>query len=682
MSSQDYGEIQLQIQYRLVEELSLAERRYRQLIETLREPLFECDEHGQLVFVNRAWIEVLGYSAEESLGRHAENFLHADDAATGRILLQGGMGEPPTLQHQEVRVRHRNGTMRWVELSVRGKGDGGRVGMLYDVTDRKHAAEAALGLARAKSRFLANMSHEIRTPLNGILGMLELVGQTAIDREQKEYIDTAQQSAESLLSIINDILDFSKIEAGRLELESIPFSLRGVVENVTALFGAQAQAQAKRIELLCFVPNDIPSYVVGDPTRLRQVLTNLVGNALKFTEAGQVVLHVQLEAVEGENVYIQFEVRDTGIGMRQEDIAKLFTPFNQIDASTTRRFGGTGLGLAISRELVELMGGSIEAKSVPHEGSTFSFTVRLGYDGRSDDVEEHPSLKGLRVLVIDDNPTNLTILGHYLASWEVVVESASSSEDGLKKLHAGISAGAPFDLALLDMHMPFMDGVELARTIKQDATLSMTHLVLLSSGSPSKTQLETVGIAVSLNKPVRQTHLRQVIAEVTSGRMVLRPKAQGSLRVSRTLKAKVLLAEDNAVNQLVATKMLRKLGLTVELAHNGQEALQKQRNSLYDLVLMDCEMPVLDGYGATGKWRCYEATMGLVRTPIVAMTANAMPGDREACLAAGMDDYIAKPVKLEALKITLSHWLAESKSLLIGTGMPTGERIAEVVQNH
>jgi two-component system, sensor histidine kinase and response regulator len=661
MSAHDYGEIQLQIQYRLVEELSLAERRYRQLIETLREPLFECDEQGRLVFVNRAWIEVLGYSAEESLGRVAEDFLHPDDAATGRVLLKDSAGEPSALQHQEIRIRHRNGAMRWVELSVRGKGDGGRVGMLYDVTDRKHAAEAALGLVRAKSRFLANMSHEIRTPLNGILGMLELVGQTDINREQKEYVDTAQQSAESLLSIINDILDFSKIEAGRLELESIPFNLRGVVEDVTVLFGAQAQA--KKLELLCFVPNDIPNYVVGDPTRLRQVLTNLLGNALKFTEVGQVVLQVQRMAGEGENVHLQFEVRDTGIGMRPEDITKLFTPFNQIDASTTRRFGGTGLGLAISRELVELMGGSIEAKSVPHQGSTFSFTVRLGYDGRSNDAEEHASLQGLRVLVIDDNHTNLTILGHYLSSWEVIVESARSGEEGLKKLRASVIAGVPFDLALLDMHMPFMDGVELARAIKQDAALSQTHLVLLSSGNPSKIQLEAVGIAVSLTKPIRQTHLREVIAEVTSGRIGLRRKAQGSLRVSRALKAKVLLAEDNVVNQQVATRMLKKLGLTVELAHNGQEALQKQRGGPYDLVLMDCEMPVLDGYGATGKWRSYEATMGLVRTPIVAMTANAMPGDREACLAAGMDDYIAKPVKLEALKITLSHWLADSKSL-------------------
>ena len=679
MTSGNYGEIQLQIQYRLVEELSLAERRYRQLVETLREPLFECDEEGQLVFVNRAWSEVLGYAAEESLGRRAEDFLHPDDAVTGRILLRGCGSEGSALQHQEVRVRHRNGAMHWVELSTSGKGDGGRVGMLHDVTERKHAAEAALELARAKSRFLANMSHEIRTPLNGILGMLELVSQTDMNREQTEYIETAQQSAESLVSIINDILDFSKIEVGRLELEKISFSLRGLVENVTALFAAQAQA--KRIELLCFIPNDIPSYVVGDPTRLRQVLTNLLGNALKFTETGQVSLNVKLMAVEGDQAYLEFEVRDTGIGMRKDDITKLFTPFNQIDASTTRRFGGTGLGLAISRELVELMGGSIEADSVPGAGSTFRFTVGFGYDRRSEDVDEQMSFKGLRVLAVDDNPTNLTILAHYLASWGVIVGTAESGDEGLKQLHGAVTAGVPFDLALLDMDLPSMDGFRLARRIRRDPTLETTQLVLLGSGNPSKVQLEAVGIAVSLTKPIRRTHLREVIAEVTSRRIGLRAKTQGALEVATRIEARVLLAEDNAINQRVATRMLTKLGLAVELAHNGQEALQKQRNGHYDLVLMDCEMPVLDGYGATGKWRSYEATMGLARTPIVAMTANAMPGDREACLAAGMDDYIAKPVKLAALKTALSHWLAEPKSLSLGEQMVKEELLAGVAQN-
>lgn len=677
MSSRDYGEIQLQIQYRLVEELSLAERRYRQLIDALREPLFECDGQGKLVFVNRAWVEVLGYSSEESIGHLAEDFFHPDDAATGRFLLGGGSPEAPETQHREIRLRHQSGTTRWVELSVRGKGDGGRVGMLHDVTDRKYAAEAALELVRAKSRFLANMSHEIRTPLNGILGMLELVAQTEVNREQKEYIETAQQSAEGLLSIINDILDFSKIEAGRLTLENIPFDLRGVVENVAALFGRQAQAKA--VELLCFIPNDVPHYVVGDPTRLRQVLTNLLGNALKFTETGQVVLQVKLAALHGDDVYLEFEVRDTGIGMREEDLAKLFTAFNQIDASTTRRFGGTGLGLTISRELVELMGGTIEVRSTLGQGSIFRFAVRLGRHARSDNLEQQVSLRGLRILVVDDNLTHLAIVRHYLTSWGVGVESARSGEEGLKKLRVAAADTAPFDLVLVDMHMPVMDGMGFVQIVKQNPELAKTALILLSAGSFSRPKLETMGVAASLAKPIRRTNLLEVITEVVSGGDLLESQRQRIMRANKTLSAKVLLAEDNVVNQQVAMRMLSKLGVSVELAQNGQEALQKQRSGRYDLVLMDCEMPVLDGYGAADKWRCYEASMGLVRTPIVAMTANAMPGDREACLAAGMDDYIAKPVKLDALRGMLSHWLEEPNRVLIGTGGPTDERRAKAI---
>ncbi len=662
MSPKDYGEIQLQIQYRLVEELSSAERRYRQLIEALREPLFECDEQGRLVFVNGAWSEVLGFTAEESLGRPAVDFLHPEDSTTGRMWLEdsadGAQRAAP--QHQEVRVQHRNGTLRWVELSVRAKGDGGRVGMLHDVTERKQAAEAALELARTKSRFMANMSHEIRTPLNGILGMLDLVGQTDLGREQKECIETAQQSAESLLSILKDILDFSKIEAGRLELEHISFNLPGLVENVAALFSAQAHS--KNIELLCFVPTNIPNSVIGDPTRLGQVLTNLVGNALKFTERGQVTLKVKLMGIAEDKVSIHFEVQDTGIGMCEADIARLFAPFRQVDTSTTRRFGGTGLGLAISRDLVELMGGSMEVTSTPREGSTFRFTIGLGFVGLAKEAAGELSLKGLRALLIDDNPTNLKILQHYLTGLGMVTESVDSAEQALRRLHLAVANGSPFDLALLDLYMPGMGGLELARVIKQDAAVSQTALVLLSSGSPSKAELDAAGIALNLTKPIRQTPLRVALIEwLKGGRASLRP-ARSSPAAGRPLRAKVLLAEDNLVNQQVATRMLKKLGLAVELAHNGQEALQKQRDDRYDLVLMDCEMPVLDGYGATGQWRSYEAIKGLARTPIVAMTANAMPGDREACLAAGMDDYLAKPVKLEALRTTLTHWLAEPRS--------------------
>jgi PAS domain S-box-containing protein len=519
--------------------------------------------------------------------------------------------------------------------------------------ESERARRAAEDAVEAKAKFLANMSHEIRTPMNGVLGMLEMVSQTNLDREQREYISTAHNSAESLLTVINDILDFSKIEAGKLELESIPFDLEQTTEDVATLLAARARS--KKLELACFIDTGIPNRVIGDPTRLRQVLTNILGNAVKFTEAGEVVLRVELLQQSESTVQLRFEVRDTGIGIDREHIQRLFTPFTQADGSTTRRFGGTGLGLTISKQLVELMGGEIGVDSEPGRGSRFWFTVRLGRVDNEEMPRSRHHLEGIRVLAVDDNATNLTIIGHYLHSWGLEFDTASDGLQALEKLRNAQSNRHPFDLAILDMQMPGTDGLTLAKYIKVDPTLASTRLIILSSVGQPDENLRDIGIEAGLSKPVRQSILYNVIADVAGRNHKRAISTKPRPRDDTTLTGRVLLAEDNIVNQKVALGMLKKLGLHAEVAENGQIALEKLASGHYDLVLMDCQMPVLDGFEATREIRAGKG--GHPCIPIVAMTANAMAGDREKCIAAGMDDYIAKPVKLDTLRKTLDNWL-------------------------
>ena len=524
------------------------------------------------------------------------------------------------------------------------------------------ARDTALAALRAKSAFLATMSHEIRTPMNGVIGLADLLITTDLDERQRQYVSGVQTAGEALLAIINDVLDFSKIEAGRMELEVIDLEVTAVVEEVAGLLARQAHA--KGIELITRCPG-LSTTVRGDPSRLRQVLLNLTANAIKFTDAGEVVLSVRPEAAPDDSVDLTFEVSDTGIGISPEHQQHIFQPFSQVDASTTRRFGGTGLGLAISRQLVETMGGDLTVASRLGAGSEFRFTLHLPR-GRVRNAAPPGSLaplpEGLAVLVVDDNATNRLILHEQLVAWHLRPQLADNGPGALLQLHQAAAAGTPFPLALLDVNMPAMDGLELARRIKDSPELSGTHLVVLTSTDVTSAELDSAHIDAHLNKPVRSAQLHNCLSRV------LQPAARppcpdepGFDERQQPDRGRVLVVEDNAINQLVARGLLDRLGFVSDLAGNGHEALAALERTPYAAVLMDCQMPEMDGYTATAEIRRRE---GAARhLPIIAMTAGALAGDEERCLAAGMDAYLPKPIDSLQLEAVLTRWVVSEPSV-------------------
>ncbi len=543
----------------------------------------------------------------------------------------------------------------------------GVLGTHEDVTEKEMAARA-IAANRAKSQFLANMSHEIRTPMNGVLGMAELLLGTDLDLQQRKLAETVFRSGESLLRILNDILDFAKIEAGKLELEHLDFDLWNHVEELMELFADNAHR--KGLEFIYQIEDDVPGSLTGDPGRLRQILTNLIGNAVKFTEQGEIFVRVFLREQTQDGILLGFEVRDTGIGIPPEAQSKIFEAFSQSDQSMNRRFGGTGLGLSISRQLCEMMGGHIEVESCPRKGSSFHFTVRLKkqHPGKSaHGIHVFAALRDLRVLIVDDNETNRAVLQGQFDSWNMSSGCAANGEQALKMLCDAVDSGKAYDLAILDMLMPGMDGLELARRIKEDPNLAPVVLIMLSGDIERRPNSD---VAAYLTKPTRPSQLYNAIVDSVQGCPGTKSSVPACSAPVKSEFTPILLAEDNPTNQQVCMAMLKRLGCQrVDVVSNGREAIEALTRMHYGLVLMDCQMPEMDGYEASRRIRKTEIESGSAsRMAIVALTAHAMKGSQEQCVAAGMDGYLSKPFALHQMKAVLDRWLQSKPDKAVPVG--------------
>ncbi len=662
---------------RVTTEIALEEATaiYHSLVESLPINVFRKDREGRIIFCNQRYCDTLGKSLKELIGRNDYDLFSKELSDKycndDRWVLQTGLPFHDIEQHPGP-----DGSTVFVEVlkAPITDADGRRVGiqgMFWDVTTRKRAEEAlrvakemAEAANQAKSDFLANMSHEIRTPMNAIVGMTDLLLDTDLDFTQHEYLEMVQQSGESLMSLINDILDFSKIEAGKLELDEQSFDLPDRLADTMRTLALRAHN--KQLELAMRIDNRVPPRLVGDVGRLRQVLVNLVANAIKFTHQGEVVVNVSVESFTDDHVGLLFSVSDTGIGIPEEKLDKIFQEFEQADSSTTRKYGGTGLGLAIGSRLVQLMGGELAVDSVVGKGSAFTFSLQFPIDKEFDDSAPPTELLGLTAVIVDDNQTNLRILDDIIRGWGMSTITANTAKRALALLQSLAMADQPASVLLSDVNMPDHDGYELANWVRGEASIADTPIILLTSGgrfgeSEARRELD---IFAQLLKPLKQSDLLDAISTALgrqSGKKN-RETAKQSTSTGEARRLKVLLAEDNVVNQKLAIGLLEKHGHQLEVVGNGRLCVERFQQEPFDVILMDVQMPEMDGLEATRAIRQFELETH-TRIPIIAMTAHAMPGDRDRCIEAGMDDYLSKPIRIRALMQALGENMDDSQIL-------------------
>ena len=657
------------------EELRETRERYRQLVENANDIIYRCDAHGHFTYVNPTVRKILGYTEPELIGKHFLELVAPDhrDIVGAFYKLQFDTKTPNT--YYEFPVLAKDRSILWMGQNVQTVATGewilGFQAVARDISERKRmevelaqARDAAVESARLKSEFLANMSHEIRTPMNGVIGMADILLGTRLTAEQRECTVTIRSSAEAMLTLVDDILDLSKIEAGKLTIKTEDFDLDELIDGITDIFAERASSKGLKFRAVIYP--DVHRHLHGDAMRLRQVLLNLVGNAVKFTEVGEVNLSVMQEKESGDQTELWFLINDTGIGVSDEDQQRLFTPFVQADGSMTRKYGGTGLGLAISKQLVDMMGGRIGVASSPGEGSTFWFTA--GFTKEADDeLSRRGALTGVRVLLFDSNEVNRLVLCRHLSSSSVEVEEAASAETALDALRRAASENRPFNAIVLEMQLTGTDGITVARSIHSDALIEKTPIVLVTSIGRRKSDIDffkAEGINAFVMKPVRRAQLASALATVVEmeDRQSCLSGQAGLPVLHEPEKKKILVVEDNVINQKVAVGQLRVLGHDAEIANNGVGAIKAVHERPFDLILLDCQMPDMDGYEVARVIRKMGSETR--RIPIVAMTAHTMDGEREKCLAAGMDDYLAKPVSTQRLNAVLVRWLGTREAVV------------------